>query len=105
MKYPIDVMIRPAIMRGVDKAWVVAGCMIPVPLETTQEDIHKWVRYIPPASPENVWKVPSSTTGDYVVRRWPDGRWTCDCPGYKFHKRCKHVGVVKQSLAGGGESK
>ena len=96
MKYPIEVRIPPAIMRGPEKTWIVAGCMIPVPQGTTMEEVGKWVVYVPPKPPASVWKIPSSGGGSYTVHRWPDGRWTCDCPGHKFHQKCKHVTHAKE---------
>ena len=96
MKYPIDVTVPPAIMRGVGKTWIVAGCMIPVPEGTTLEDVGKWVRYVPPKPSKSTWKIASSSGGNYTVHMWSAERWTCDCPGHKFHKRCKHVTKARQ---------
>mgnify|MGYP001465727408 CR=1 FL=1 len=99
MEYPVKVTMPPALMRGPDKTWIVAGCMIQVPQGTTQEEMHKWVTYVPPAPPQNVWKISSSSGGSYTVNRWPNGSWTCSCPGHKFHKRCKHVTEAKKLAA------
>ena len=94
---PIRCSVPPAIMRGNGQTWIVAGCMIPVPEGTSRENMHRWVEYVPPRSPMDVWKVPSSTGGCYTVHQWSKDRWTCSCPGFKFHKRCKHVQQLQKT--------
>ena len=43
------------------------------------------------------WSSKSDTWADvtYTVTRTPDGRWECDCPGFRYQARadglCKHV--------------
>ncbi len=91
VKYPVKVSMPPAIMRGIDTTYIVAGCMIPVPHDVTKEDMHKYVTYERPTHDVRVWKVKSSKGGNYTVRCYNGERYTCDCPGFKFHKKCKHV--------------
>ena len=92
---PVRVSIPPAIMPGKEHDWIVAGCMIPVPKGTTREEMSRWVTYERSSSPMQVLKVPSSSGGTYTVHQWSVDRWTCTCPGFKFHKRCKHVRRAK----------
>jgi len=91
MKYPVKVTMPPAIMRGVDKTWIVAGCMIPVPNDITERDISKYVTYERPVYNVRVWKVKSSSGSTYTVRCFDGEKYVCSCPGFKFHKRCKHI--------------
>lgn len=28
----------------------------------------------------------------YEATEWKDGTWSCNCPGWAFNKRCKHIG-------------
>jgi hypothetical protein len=43
------------------------------------------------------WKVRSDRDRDilYTVTRFPDGRWDCDCPAFRYESRadgqCKHI--------------
>ena len=32
----------------------------------------------------------------YTVEPTSGGRWTCTCPGYKFHRNCRHLNNLKQ---------
>ena len=94
MKYPIKVTMPPGLMRGVEKTYIVAGCMIPVPHDTTYEDMHKYVTYERPTHDIKTWKITSSSGSTYTVSCYDNKRFTCDCPGFKFHKRCKHISKV-----------
>ena len=95
-EYPVKVTMPPAIMRGVDKTFIVAGCMIQVPHDITKEDIPKYVTYERPVTNAKVWKVKSPSGSTYTVKRYDDGRYNCDCQGFKFYKRCKHVKSVSK---------
>ena len=66
--------------------------------ETTINDI----KYIEPEVPKEkpkVWEFNSSSGSDvYKVKQMPDGRLTCDCWGFRAHKKCKHVKEVSQNI-------
>lgn len=98
MKYPVKVSMPPAIMKGVDKTWIVAGCMIQVPNSTTKDDIANWVTYTPPASTVSTW-IPSSRGGSYKVSMRKGGQWSCGCDGYKFYRKCRHINKAKLMAA------
>lgn len=45
-----------------------------------------------------VWKIPSSTKGEWTVRR-VNGEFSCDCPSHKYQrKECKHIQQIRKSL-------
>ena len=45
-----------------------------------------------------VWKVPSSSKGEWTVRR-VNGEFSCDCPSHKYQrKECKHIQQIRKSL-------
>ncbi len=42
------------------------------------------------------YKVMSSTgKGEYQVRKYNNGTWSCTCPAYGFRRKCKHIDNVK----------
>jgi hypothetical protein len=43
------------------------------------------------------WLVQSPSGGRYVVRK-PKSGWTCTCPGFQFHRSCKHLHWVQEFL-------
>ena len=98
MRYPIKVTMPPALVPGlgVGKTYIVAGCMIPVPEGTTREDMHKYVTYEKKTSDAKSWKVKSSSGSTYTIRCYDNERYTCDCPGFKFHKGCKHISMAAE---------
>jgi len=59
---------------------------------TDAEIVARWgevvARYNSLRTPENV----------YDVRRRPDGALNCNCPGWRFQKRCRHVTRVMEGL-------
>lgn len=94
MKYPIKVTMPPAIMRGDDKTWIVAGCMIQVPNDITKEDIPKYATYNRKQHDVKTWKVKSSSGSTYTIKCYDSERYECSCQGFKFYKRCKHIAKV-----------
>lgn len=41
-------------------------------------------------------KVKSSTgKGEYTIREYNNGLWSCTCPAYGFKRKCKHIEQVK----------
>jgi len=95
MIYPVKVNMPPAITRDKDKTWIVAGCMIQVPSGTTCKEMHKFVTYERPTYNDvKTWKIASSQGGSYTVRCHDSDKYTCECPGFKFYKNCKHIKEV-----------
>jgi hypothetical protein len=93
MKFPIKVTMPPALVKGLGtgKTYIVAGCMIPVPDDTTREDMHKYVTYSRPKPASNIWKIKSDSGSTYTVTKRDNGNYTCNCVGFKFHRKCKHI--------------
>jgi hypothetical protein len=95
VNYPIKVSMPPAITKGYSgTTYIVAGCMIPVPDGTTREDMHKYVTYEKKEYDVKSWDVKSSSGSTYKVKCYDGKKYTCNCPGFRFHKRCKHVNEV-----------
>lgn len=59
----------------------------------TLSDI-EWVRPEPPkmVKPETK-QIRGSTGKTYTLIRQPNGKWTCDCPGFQYRRFCKHTGA------------
>ena len=87
----------PALVTLSGKRYVVP-LWLEVPPETTLEDI-EWSR---PArlnsKTETIVReeyVTGSTGNEYLVKLYSNGTGTCECWGYKRHKKCKHIRGLK----------
>jgi hypothetical protein len=50
------------------------------------------------------WVKSQSGKSGYSVTMF-QGRWTCDCPDYRFRQdKCKHIYAVEASMSGAGLS-
>lgn len=96
MKYPVEVHMNPAIIRSTvsGKTYAVAGIWVEIPDGTTLDDVHKYAKWVKPQYDIKSWKVKSSSGSTYTVQRINGDRYTCNCPGFKFRKRCKHTAKV-----------
>ncbi len=96
MNYPVEVSMPPAIFRSPisGKTYAVGGKWVEIPDGTTMKDLHKYVVYSRPTRDVREWKVKSPSGSNYTVRSVDGGDATCNCPGFKFHKKCKHVTKV-----------
>lgn len=41
----------------------------------------------------------SDGTTAYLVRQRASGRWTCECAGFTYRERCRHIDVVRLKYA------
>jgi len=49
--------------------------------------------------PLKTWKFASKSQFNYwTVELWGDGAIVCDCPGFTFRKKCRHVVSVLDEL-------
>ena len=96
MNYPVEVPMPPGIYKSPisGKTYAVGGKWVEVPDGTTLADVHKYAVHKKPQYDVKTWKVKSSSGSTYTVRRINGDRYTCNCPGFKFRKRCKHVEKV-----------
>ena len=60
---------------------------------STKSDLDEEVS--PPTG--ETWEVAGSKGNRYIVSR-DSGRWSCNCPGYGFRGRCRHVDEVSASV-------
>ncbi len=42
------------------------------------------------------WKVRSSKKKDYYTVMLDNNFWSCSCIGFQYHRRCKHVKLIKE---------
>ena len=95
---PVKVTYPPAILRLNGKCWAVSGSTwISVPLDTTREDLDKYMIWSrPKIRTDNVktWKVEGSKGNVYKVTFGGD-RWSCTCPGFRWRNSCKHIDAKK----------
>jgi len=95
VKYPVKVYMNPGLTRAASgQTYIIAGCMIPVPSDTTWDDMSKYVTYVKSEYDIKSWKVTSSSGSTYTVSRINSDKLTCTCPGFKFRQKCKHTDKV-----------
>ena len=95
-KYPVEVPMPPAIMVSPvsGKTYAVGGKWVEIPAGTTRDELHKYVVHVKPKRDVESWQVQGSRGNVYTLRRVNGGKVTCSCPGYGWHKRCKHTKAV-----------
>ena len=96
MKYPVEMPMPPGIIRGTvsGKTYAVGGKWVEIPDGTTMKDLHKYAVYRPPVHDIKECKITSSSGSVYTLRRVNGAKVTCNCPGFKFYKNCKHAKKV-----------
>ena len=91
--------LNPAIFKShtSGKTYVVAGDQpwIEVPAGTTLNEV-RWIpSYEPQKHPsdarEQIFKVEGSKGNKYTVRCSESGSWSCECIGFGFRHKCKHI--------------
>ena len=98
--YPVKVTMPPALMKGLTgQTYIVAGKWVPVPDNTTREDMHKYVTYNQPTYTNiETWSVKSSKGSTYTVKCYEGKRYSCECAGFMFYKNCKHIKSIKKNI-------
>ena len=94
INFPIEVSCNPVLSTMPSgKRFAIAGSKwIEVPLETTREDLPKWMVYNPPRPTYEEVKIEGSKGNTYTVsRNKTTGKLNCTCPGFKYRGNCKHL--------------
>lgn len=92
--------LNPTVITVSSGTYAVAGSLwLPVPAGTTINDI-KWIPERAPRIPIvtaeiKVYKIPSSNGKDSYEVKFEHGQWTCECPGFGFRRKCKHIEKAK----------
>ena len=92
--FPIEVSCNPVLSTfSSGKRWAIAASTwIEVPLDSTREDLPRWMKWSPPALSYEEIKVEGSKGSTYAVRKnRKTGDVTCTCPGFKYRGKCKHL--------------
>jgi len=99
-KYPVESMYHPVLIKSPDgkQLYAVGGGMwVPVPAETTMQNIHLYMR-----KKEHVQNLPikkyqvKSKNKAYKVEVWKDKSITCECSGFRYRRACKHSTAVQK---------
>ncbi len=97
MKYPVEMPMPPGIMVSSvsGKTYAVGGKWVEIPAGTTMAELHKYAVHPRREYDVKEWKVKSSSGSTYTVRRINGKQFTCNCPGFKFRRKCKHTEQVR----------
>ena len=81
------------------KTYVIPGWHV-IPEDTTLDEVYeRWTKIIPQGPPEPDYKISEavvSSKGDKTYKVTFDGKyWSCECKGFGFQRRCKHVTEIK----------
>jgi uncharacterized protein YegP (UPF0339 family) len=101
---------KPIISEWKGKRRLYAGSIISVNGQQIPEGHYVWIgkkfnlsdiewepafRSVPIPKSKQTFKVPSSKPGKfYNVVKYDNGKITCDCSGYMYRKKCKHISQV-----------
>jgi len=105
--YEVESLLNPAIFKShaSGKTYVVAGDQpwIEVPEGTTLDDV-RWIRAPQPETDpvdvqEQIFKVEGSKGNKYTVKRAQNDSWSCECVGYGYRQRCKHIEKAKERIS------
>ena len=97
-KIKIESNLRPAIFTDLLGNRIVVPGFLQVPAGTRLDDL-EWVEPgVKPIQQHTEWTVPSSKGGEYRVRNL-NGRWSCECAGFKFRRTCKHIDKAQTGRA------
>jgi hypothetical protein len=99
-EYAFNSFLPPALVRPSDGNTYVCPGWIPVPSDTTLEEVHsRWTPRVPeiekaPTAIISETVKSSSGKGGYLVE-FNGKSWSCSCPGFGFRRDCKHVRELK----------
>ena len=105
--YEVESILNPAIFKSPTsgKTYVVAGDQpwIEVPEGTTLNDV-RWMRASKPdkdpvVTRAQTFEVEGSKGNKYTVKRAQNDSWSCECVGYGYRQRCKHIEKAKERIS------
>jgi hypothetical protein len=80
---------------------ISGGTWIPVPTDTTFDDLSKYMvvkrRESPSDGSQGSWQVEGSKGALYTVKA-VSGVFTCTCPGFGWRRKCKHIERIKNDV-------
>jgi len=105
--YEVESLLNPAIFRShtSGKTYIVAGDQpwIEVPEGTTLDEVTWKPLQKPQKDPvyaqEQIFEVEGSKGNKYTVKHAKDDSWSCECVGYGYRQRCKHIEKIKEKIA------
>lgn len=92
--------VPPALFRSTrGNTYAIAGSVwVKVPDTTTFDDLHKYITYKAPeyvrVPGEKTWSIKGSRGNLYTVKL-SEGSYSCDCAGYAFRRKCRHIEEAK----------
>ena len=102
----VESLLNPAIFKShtSGKTYVVTGDQpwIEVPEGTTLNDV-RWIRASKPETDpvdaqERLFEVEGSKGNKYTVKRTANNSWSCECVGYGYRQKCKHIARAKERI-------
>ncbi len=105
--YEVESILNPAIFRShtSGKTYIVAGGKpwIEVPEGTTLDEVTwkplQMAQKDPVDAQEQIFKVEGSKGNKYTVKHAKDNSWSCECVGYGYRRKCKHIEKAKEKIA------
>ena len=98
---PVEVTYPPMLANVNGKRYAISGpTWIEVPADTVFEDLPKYMvasRWLAPrteSSDTRTWEVKGSKGNTYTVKL-SAGQYTCQCAGFSFRRRCRHIEGIK----------
>ena len=99
-------LLNPAIFKShaSGKTYVVAGSQpwIEVPEGTTLNDVRWTCAHKPDKAPiatrEQIFEVDVSKGNKYTVKRAQNDSWSCECVGFSYRRKCKHIERAKERV-------
>ena len=105
MSQPVEVKYPPMLANVNGKRYAISGSTwIEVPADTVFEDLSKymvaarWLSPRPEPADTRTWKVKGSKGNTYTVKL-SAGQYTCECAGFSFRRRCRHIEGIKNEQA------
>ena len=102
----VESLLNPAIFKShaSGKTYVVAGSQpwIEVPEGTTLNDVRWTCAYKPDKDPvdarEQTFEVEGTKGNKYTVKRAQNDSWSCECVGFSYRRKCKHIERAKERV-------